>query len=318
MNSFYPSSPDGDKNDRVNPEPSSPLGTSEPISETSSSCSPSSTPRASRRILVVEDMEVTSYLLKRRIESVTRVPVTVAASSAELNRILEEIETSEILLAVSDLHLPDAPHGETIARLDDLLIPIIVMTGDYSDALRDEILRYRSVIDYFLKGPECLNRIVEVADHLARNVLRKALIAEDSPLYRMMGRQALSSLGFQVLEAENGREALMILERDPEISLLITDYEMPEMNGLDLVWELRNRPAFANLCIIGISARESNTTATQFLKRGANDFLIKPFEREELFCRIFQHLRYQDLLKENVLLKKQISVPPSLTEQRDV
>lgn len=253
-------------------------------------------PLPDRKIVVIEDQEVIAYALQRRIESVTKLKVSVATSLQGLNELLEQVDKKEILVAVSDLHLPDAPDGQVVQRLGKSHIPVIVMTGDYSNEVRDGILQHPCVIDYYLKGPECLAQVAEVVDQMVRNVSRRVLIADDDPTYRLMGKRALESLGFHVLEAENGREALAILEKNPEISLLLTDNEMPQMNGLDLVWQLRYRREYANLCIIGLSARESNTTAVQFLKRGANDFLAKPFEREELLCRVFQHFRYQDLL----------------------
>lgn len=253
-------------------------------------------PLPERKIIVIEDQEVIAYALQRRIEHVTKLSVRVATSLEALNAILDTLDKKEILVAVSDLHLPDAPDGEVVQRLGKAHIPVIVMTGDYSDEVRDGILQHPCVIDYYLKGPECLAQVAEVVDQMVRNVSRKVLIADDAPNYRLLGKRALESLGFHVLEAENGREALAILEKNPEITLLLTDNEMPLMNGLDLVWQLRYRREYANLCIIGLSARESNTTAVQFLKRGANDFLAKPFEREELLCRVFQHFRYQDLL----------------------
>ena len=97
-------------------------------------------------------------------------------------------------------------------------------------------------------------------------------------------------LYYNVIEAKNGKDALDQLEKNPDIKLIITDYQMPEMNGFELVSKVRKKYTMDHLAIIGISAHGSGLLSAKFLKKGANDFVTKPFVSEEFFCRINQNI----------------------------
>lgn len=98
-----------------------------------------------------------------------------------------------------------------------------------------------------------------------------------------------------VHEAKNGIEALNILERHPEIKMVLANYHMPEMNGMELVKALREKHDKENLAIIGISALDEKLLSASFIKYGANDVLTKPFSPEELLCRINHNLEMLEL-----------------------
>jgi diguanylate cyclase (GGDEF)-like protein len=87
---------------------------------------------------------------------------------------------------------------------------------------------------------------------------------------------------------------LSTLNENPEIQLIITDFEMPEMDGIRFVREVRARHPKEELAVIGISSHETENLSARFLKSGANDFLIKPFSSEEFYCRVSQNV---DLLE---------------------
>jgi PleD family two-component response regulator len=83
-------------------------------------------------------------------------------------------------------------------------------------------------------------------------------------------------------------EALALLEEHPDIKIVITDYNMPEMDGFELTSQIRKTHSVGQLSIIGISAHGGSVLSAKFLKKGANDFLIKPFSNEEFFWRANQ------------------------------
>jgi diguanylate cyclase (GGDEF)-like protein len=91
-----------------------------------------------------------------------------------------------------------------------------------------------------------------------------------------------------VIEAENGQEALKKLEHTPQIKLVLSDYDMPEMDGFTLCFKIRER--FQNkVAIIGISSADSPLMAARFIKNGANDFITKQsFITEEFYGRVTQ------------------------------
>ena len=91
---------------------------------------------------------------------------------------------------------------------------------------------------------------------------------------------------FQVLEAKNGLDCLNIVEDHPEIKLVLTDYNMKEMDGFELTLRLREKHSKDELIIISISGNETKNISSKFIKIGVNDFITKPFTKEEFACRI--------------------------------
>jgi two-component system chemotaxis response regulator CheY len=116
----------------------------------------------------------------------------------------------------------------------------------------------------------------------------KILAVDDSATMRRIIRNHLKQAGFEdVDEAENGKAALTLLTKG-QYDLLITDWNMPEMSGLDLVREVRKSDAVKNLPVLmvtTVSAKEDIVTA---LKAGVNNYVVKPFDAETLHSKITQ------------------------------
>ena len=98
----------------------------------------------------------------------------------------------------------------------------------------------------------------------------------------------LYGLGYEIEEAEDGQEALEILEEGEIPDLLITDSNMPRVNGLQLVRRLREseNSALSTLPIIMLTARQSERDIIQGLETGLDDYVIKPFSPDELAARV--------------------------------
>jgi diguanylate cyclase (GGDEF)-like protein len=110
----------------------------------------------------------------------------------------------------------------------------------------------------------------------------------------------LSLQNFNVITAENGKQAIDIYEQNQDIKLVLTDYNMPEMDGFNLTLALRKLQPKEQLSIIGLSASGKNDLGAQFIKNGANDFITKPVAYEELLCRVNQNismLEYMEALR---------------------
>ncbi len=105
---------------------------------------------------------------------------------------------------------------------------------------------------------------------------RQVLIVDDEEHIRNLLLDFFSSNGYKTIIASNGKEALEIL-KDKTCSLLITDFNMPEMDGIDLIEKIRNLNI--SLIIIGMSFGDKES---EFLKAGANHFLSKPFHFHHL------------------------------------
>lgn len=111
------------------------------------------------------------------------------------------------------------------------------------------------------------------------------LIVEDSLIYRRLLSRMLTQWGYIVSEAENGVAALEILASEP-VSMVISDWEMPVMDGLALCKAIRSREWGHYVYVILLTARENTGDLTQGFHAGADDFLSKPVEQAELRARL--------------------------------
>jgi sigma-B regulation protein RsbU (phosphoserine phosphatase) len=125
-------------------------------------------------------------------------------------------------------------------------------------------------------------------------VAQHVLIVEDSLVYRRLLSRMLAQWGYKVSEAENGLAALQILESQP-VSLVISDWEMPEMDGLTLCREIRSRQIGHYIYVILLTGRENPDDLTLGFDAGADDFLSKPVEQSELRARLHAGARILSL-----------------------
>lgn len=114
----------------------------------------------------------------------------------------------------------------------------------------------------------------------------KILIAEDDSLSRMMLDKALRQSGYEVTAVENGERALKELKKDDPPRLVLLDWIMPGKDGLAVCRELRRRTEQAYTYVILLSSKESTAEIVEGLESGADDYLTKPFDVEELKARL--------------------------------
>ncbi|TXR54432.1 GGDEF domain-containing response regulator [Reinekea thalattae] len=248
-------------------------------------------------VLIVEDSKMVMKVLKHvASREVLEHDVIYAQSRAEANKQLES--RSDWLAAIIDLNLPDAPNGELVDDALEKGIPVVVLTGSVDDEKR-ELLTRKGIVDYVLKeGRYSYQYAVNLINRLTKNQSIKVLVAEDSTATRSYIREVLKRNLFQVVEASDGQEALNAILADDEIRLVLTDYNMPNMDGFELVHELRHKHEKVDLVIIGLSSANESHLSAKFIKSGANDFLFKPFSQEEFACRIFQAVESMERLEE--------------------
>ena len=111
----------------------------------------------------------------------------------------------------------------------------------------------------------------------------KLLVVDDSSTMRRIIKNTLSRLGFNdVLEAEHGVEAWQIMDKTPDINVLITDWNMPEMNGLELVRKVRAEKKYDSMPIIMVTTEGGKTVVITALKAGVNNYIVKPFTPQVL------------------------------------
>lgn len=120
------------------------------------------------------------------------------------------------------------------------------------------------------------------------------LVAEDHPATQKLLEKILRNAGFEVTVAGNGEEALDLFRRE-FTPIVLMDWIMPEMNGLELCRALRQSATTGYVYIIFLTARDSKADVVKALEAGADDYITKPFHREELLARIKTGIRILDL-----------------------
>jgi len=131
----------------------------------------------------------------------------------------------------------------------------------------------------------------------------KVLVVEDDPIHKRMLEKLLSQWGYQVRAVENGAEAVQALVKDGSIQLVIADWMMPEMDGLELCREIRKRGSQPYIYFILLTAKDQHDDVVEGLDAGADDYVIKPVHHSELNARIRAAKRIIDL--QNRLLEAQ-------------
>ena len=113
--------------------------------------------------------------------------------------------------------------------------------------------------------------------------MAKALVVDDSRAVRMILGKTLKELGFEVREAANGREALEVIEAEKTaVTLVLADWNMPEINGLELLKRLRQNPELSRLVVVMVTTETELDHMTAALEAGANEYVMKPFTKEIL------------------------------------
>ncbi|AZQ86040.1 response regulator [Colwellia sp. Arc7-635] len=242
----------------------------------------------SKKLLVVEDSRPIARVIKQIGESLN-YQVTIAASLAEVEALLQG-GNNEFFAATIDYTLPDALNGEAISCVLSHGIPSVVLTGKMDEATRQQILSY-PVIDYIPKeNSQAFLYLKRILHWQLSNQGNGVLVVDDSLSARNHVVELLKRRNFNVYVAENGQLALDVLQQHNDIKMVITDLEMPVMDGIELTNEVRKIYSRDQLAIIGVSGATNGVHSARFIKNGADDFLRKPFCPEEFYCRITQNI----------------------------
>ncbi|MBB4103431.1 response regulator [Allorhizobium borbori] len=241
------------------------------------------------RIVVAEDSHMFTSMISASLRETLGIEVEICRNFEELQLLYEK--TSEpITLAISNINLPGAENGEALDYLIDLSVPVIVFTGTMQDGMREKILSM-DIVDYVLKDNVfAVDMLVEAVCRFLTNHRHHVLIVDDSPTARALLSSRLKRYNFRVSVAENGTKALSILKSNPDIGLVITDYNMPDIDGFELTRRIRGARGHHELRIIGVSSSTDRLLSAKFLKAGGNDFMLRPFIDEEFYCRVNQNL----------------------------
>jgi CheY-like chemotaxis protein len=261
-----------------------------------------------RELLVIEDDEAEQLSIEALIAG-GDIRITRAGTGAEA---LDQLRTMKYDCVILDLKLPDISGFELLseiqldARLHD--VPIVVFTGRELSAEEESELRRRAK-SIVLKGVQSPERLLdETALFLHRDVSklseskqrmieklhdsdeplreRKVLVVDDDVRNIFALNSLLERHGMNVITATNGQDAIRLLDSNPDLSLILMDVMMPEMDGYETMRRIREIPAFRLLPIISLTAKAMKGDREKCLQAGASDYVAKPVNTDQLLSLV--------------------------------
>lgn len=247
-------------------------------------------------VLICEYSKFISKYLYNAIKQDSNLEPIIFSSFKEFEDFVEK-NSDNILCAVLGLVLPDAPNGEAVDVCIKNKIPAIVFTSTLNDDIRDTLIK-KGVTDYVLKDSNNnLDYVIKIVNRLYKNKDIKVLIVDDSSVSRKFMEDILGSHNLQVFSTKNSDEALSVLDKNKDIKLILVDENMPGTRGADLVNTIRKSFTKEQMAIIGLSSYSNSLLTVEFLKRGANDFILKPFYKEEFCLRVMQNIEILEMFE---------------------
>ena len=219
--------------------------------------------------------------------------------------------------AVLDLRLPDISGFELLDRIREESglqnVPIVVFTGRDLSPEEEKHLKTvaKSVVLKDVQSPErlldetalFLHRVI--ADlpppkqamierlHGSNEALhgQKVLVVDDDARNIFALSIVLENQQMEVLSATNGRQAIELIENTPDLSMVLMDIMMPEMDGYQTMREIRRNPAFKSLPILALTAKAMKGDREKCLEAGASDYIAKPVNTDQLLSllRVWLH-----------------------------
>ena len=153
---------------------------------------------------------------------------------------------------------------------------------------------FRFEIPYAIMSEKILEEPQEKEVNFKILGIQKVLVAEDVELNQFIAKHIMTSWGFTVDIANNGKEALEMVQKNDNYDIILMDVQMPEMDGLQATAAIRklNDKQKANIPIIALTANAIRGESDKYLKAGMNDFLFKPFNEKSLFLTISKHIHH--------------------------
>ncbi|WP_456288456.1 response regulator [Paenibacillus sp. AK002] len=260
--------------------------------------------KSMKHLLIVEDDDIQRNSIIELIGH-DDVSITAASTGAEA---LSELRKQRYDCMVLDLMLTDMTGFELLDQIRDdenlVDLPIIIYTGKDLDSKEEMQLRKyaESIIIKDVKSPErlldettlFLHRVEADLPEDKRKILqklhnkeelfegKKILLVDDDIRNVFALSSVLEGYNMEVTFAENGREAIELLQQKPDFDLVLMDMMMPEMDGYEAMRRLREMPEFDKLPIIALTAKAMKEDRAKCIEAGASDYMKKPIQTEQL------------------------------------
>jgi two-component system chemotaxis response regulator CheY len=114
----------------------------------------------------------------------------------------------------------------------------------------------------------------------------RGLIVDDSRAFRLIFAQILTALGIDTLHAANGHEGLTQLERNPDIDLVLVDWHMPVMDGIEFITTVRQQRQYQHIRLMMVTTESRQEQVALAMQAGADEYVMKPFTKEVLMAKL--------------------------------
>jgi len=235
------------------------------------------------RILIVEDSKLINDSLKKELDKDGHE----IKQAYDFQTGLELIQSETFDYVLLDLILPDGEGEMLLPYCKRLEIRVIVMTTDRDTFRRDRMFGF-GIVDYIIKDryfDDTLDNIRNIFKQVESNSKFTLLVVDDSNFIRNNLEMLLTSRGFLVLTASNGKDAYQTLERYP-VDALVADLEMPEMDGFALMTKIRRNKNHKNLPVIILTGSNDSNLIAKVIKYEVKDLIKKPYVIEEVLLKI--------------------------------
>ena len=253
-------------------------------------------------ILIIEDSFSFANLLKSTIEK------NIIGANCKIILLVKELQNIDLKkydLILCDFILPDSLDGSYIKEVLKQNDKVIVITQFEKKLINSSIKN--KVIDFVIKEEFLIsNYLINLIKSIQRNKNINVLIVDDDKFILKIEENILKKVNLNVLKAKDGKEALRLIYEN-NIDLILTDLNMPQIDGEELLINIRKSKTMDELPIIVISSNEDHSKISRLLKLGANDYLTKPFFKEELLLRVNNLLNITNNIKN---IKNQIFIDP--------
>ncbi len=252
-------------------------------------------------ILIVDDSAIVRKALTRQLEQ-----FGARVTQAEDGQQGIEVALSDHFdLIIADVEMPRLNGFGLCEKLKDLpgtrSIPVIMLSS--LDADRDIEQGFKAGAAAYVSKSQAKTQLIETIERVLEKSTfhhnRLVLVVDDSHIVRRLVTQALEEAGVKVVTAENGRQALKcIAEQRPD--LIISDLDMPEMNGIDFCKTLHADPDLSVIPLVIMSGNSDRSMMRRLLSLGAAGYLVKPFNMEQIIITVEKLLsdHFLILLKE--------------------
>ena len=119
----------------------------------------------------------------------------------------------------------------------------------------------------------------------------KVLFVDDSPVIKKVVKKSIEAIGYELIEASDGKQGLAVLEKEyKEVKVILSDWNMPVMNGFDFLKAVKANSSFQHIPVIMITTEGEKANINSAIQAGAANYLLKPFKNDELTDKILKTL----------------------------